>query len=279
MSVWHNHPELLVDQIESYNAAFDGDLIHCININALFEQSFAAEVEKKGVDFSRFGNVHFTSFNVPTAWAMITQAYFHAVLDSIMKGRRFDYVYFHTASDLLIKHGANRHIRKHDVGFAKSPGAQFTLKTTEGRTFADVETEAQAFREAMRLDPRLPAVLQGMGVDRVYKSRAEGCFFRRDLFFEIMYPLLCHTSIADMADLPKAYPIEEYLFATCVEFFCSRHKVRRTRHVVTSSTKEKGRASVEEMEEVLANPLLFGIKRFSQALDDPQRAYARQLLA
>jgi hypothetical protein len=49
--------------------------------------------------------------------------------------------------------------------------------------------------------------------------------------------------------------------------------------VVTSSTKEKGRASVEEMEEVLVNPLLFGIKRFSQALDDPQRAYARQLLA
>jgi hypothetical protein len=278
VSSWHERPDLLADQIESYNQAFGGDLIHCININGNFEERFSAEVRQHGIDFSRYGNVYFPRFNVKTAWAMIAQAYFNGVLDSMINGRQFEYVYFHTASDLMIKSGADRHVKQYDIGFGNAPGHQFTLNKIDGRISVNIEIDYQPFRSAMAQDHKLANFIRDMNANVINASRAEGCFFRRDLFFEITYPILRNYSIEDMENMPQAYPIEEYLLATCVENFLARSKARRTRHLVTTSENTHQLASVGDMLTVMKNPQLFGIKRFRAKMDDPDRAYARQLL-
>lgn len=147
----------------------------------------------------------------------------------------------------------------------------------DGQEFIDAET-TPGFRDAVRADPMLAPMLRALGMDTLHKSRAEGCFFRADLFFEIMDPLLAHRSLADMRDMTMVNPIEESLFAICVEFYCKKHTLRRARHVVAMSKTEK-QIAMEEMQQVLADPQLFGIKRFLPSLDDPLRVRARQLVA
>jgi hypothetical protein len=279
VSNWHERPDLLLEQLDSYDAAFDGDLIHCVNINHETAPDFHAEAARKGIDFGRRGNLHFTTATVRTGWARVAHAFFQAVLDCMRHKRSFDYVYFHTASDLMIRPGANRHVRGFDLGFGRSGGSRVQFLTYGGVEYADNETNSLAFRAAMRRDPRLARLLRSLGLDRIHKSRSEGCFFRRDIYFEIMYPTLASMSLADMEGLPGAYPIEEYVLATCVEEFCARSNIRRTRHMVHTSHNEKNRASVEDMDAVRATADQFGIKRFDPDIDHPVRDYARKLLA
>jgi len=278
VSSWHQRPDLLVDQIDSYNRAFDGDLIHWININVNFKEKFYLEMQKKNIDFSKFTNVYFAQSNSNTAWGLIAHAYLRGVLENIMNGRNFDYVYFHTASDLMIKGGINRYIKDYDIGFGRAVDYKYSILSSGDHDVVDVIDPYLPFREAMKCDRKFLGFLKSVDAKIVKKSRAEGCFFRKDIFFEIMYPLLCHYSLDDMENLPMAYPIEEYLWSICVEKFVARHNVRRARHVIMTSRNEKQRASIEDMAEVLANPNLFGIKRFGGLLDDPVRVHARQLL-
>ncbi|WP_207537705.1 hypothetical protein [Sabulicella rubraurantiaca] len=277
ISNWHERPDLLLQQVENYNIAFDGDLIHYVNISANFAESFERSRVRAGIDFAKIGNLHFLDPAVPTKWGKVAHAYFQAVLKALADGRRFDYVYFHTPADLIIKRGVAHHIRNYDFGLGKSWRMQATFETRDGQEFIDTET-TPAFRDAIRADPTLAPMLRTLGMDSLYKSRSEGCFFRTDLFFEIMYPLLAHKSLVDMRDMEMVYPIEEYLIAVCVEFFCKERKLRRARHVVLTSKTQNQIATEAEMQDVLADPQLFGIKRFAPALDDPLRAHARQLL-
>lgn len=278
VSNWHEKPELLVEQVRNYNSAFDGDLLHYVNLNAELEESFWKDSASKSIDFSEFSNLSFLRPAVPTAWGRVAHAYLRAVLAAMKDGRKFDYIYFHTSADLLLKRGVNRHIRNHDIGLGEAWRAKAVFREVGGREAVEAAS-AKGFEEAIRADPILPQMLRGMEVGHLYKSRAEGSFFRAELFFEIMFPLLSFRSVTEMGSMEKAYPLEEYLFTTCVEFFCARHRVRRARHLVLTSRAPRELATPEDLEAVLADPGLFGLKRFSPALNDPLRVRARQLLA
>ncbi|MCW8086203.1 hypothetical protein [Sabulicella glaciei] len=278
VSNWHERPDLLLDQVENYNIAFDGDVLHYVNINAGCAASFEESRSQAGIDLAGIGNLHFLNPAIPTQWGKVAHAYFQAVLAAMADGRRFDYVYFHTSSDLLIKPGIARHIRDHDLGLGKPWKTPATFETRDGQEFIDAETTPE-FYDAIRADPLLAPMLRAMRMDSLHKSRAEGCFFRADLFFELVYPLLAHRSLADMRDMAAIYPIEEYAFSICVEFLCGKRTLRRAKHVIATSETEEQIATEEEMQQVLADPQLFGIKRFLPSLDDPLRVRARQLVA
>lgn len=277
---WHNHPHLLRDQIKTYNAAFDNDVHHVVNINANFTQKFWDDAKNLSVDFTDFSNLHFSDPAVITRQMGIAQAYFSAVMFALRENIKFDYVYFHTSSDLMIKKGANEYIRKFDLGFGKAAGRPFEYKVLDNGRSAVVIPGATdtIFYYPILHHEVLPAFLKAVGLPKFYKSRAEGCFFKREVFFEVMYPLLAHMSILDMERMENPYPIEEYLFAQCVEMFCARNDCKRARHLVSTSTNEKQMATIEEIDAAMANGDIFGIKRFQPKLDAPERVYARQLL-
>ncbi|WP_159997716.1 hypothetical protein [Roseomonas sp. 18066] len=275
ITVWHQHPDRLFEQLQNYNQAFDGDVMHYVNINADFADSFAYATRKRRVDFSKIENLRFVTPPVRTAWAVILHAYLQAVLQAMQDRVAFDYVYFHTSADLMIRRGAAQHIRQFDAGLGKSwriPG-----KLEEG--VLSFEREGSDQLEAIKQDPAMPGFMQQNGFRSLYKCRAEGSFFRRALFFEAIAPMLSHWSLADMTRLPVVYPQEEYLLATCLEHYSQRNKITRARHLIATSKNEKQQATIEEMAEALQDPQLFGIKRFDQKADTPERSHALGLVA
>ncbi|MFC7706491.1 hypothetical protein ACFQXB_20225 [Plastorhodobacter daqingensis] len=280
VSTWHKRPDLLVEQINSYSVALDGDVVHMINVNTDFEEEFWRDAESLGIDFSKCGNVYFAERPMRTCYGGVAHAFFNGVLEAQRRNLKFDYVYWHTSSDVMIKPGAMRHIRRYDLGFKSSAGRIFHIETSEGRdrvVFPDAP-ESRWLR-AISADPKSARTLASMGMPRLYKMRSEGSFFRRDIFFEIMYPLLANMSMHEMPSEPKdAYPIEEYLFAHCVEFFCQRNSVRRAHNLVFTSRSADKIISPDEVEQVLLSEDLFAVKRLSSDLDAPDRLLARKTL-
>jgi hypothetical protein len=278
---WHSRPDLLLQQILSYNIAFDDDIVHVINVNSNFSSFFWEDSQKKEIDFFSLNNVYFVDPPVETKKHSIVQAYFGGVIFALKRNINFDYIYFHTASDIMIKRGAGIHVRQFDVGFGSSRPSKFTYEPLQDGGVAVKVAGASGSTQlaAIAHDRKIPTFLRSLGSDAWYKSRAEGCFFRRDVFFEIMYPLVTNFGMDYMTALDPAYPIEEYLWAQSVEFFCARHKVRRTRHMVTTSHNERNHVSIIEMDTALRDPNVFGIKRFTQVANSPEREYARKLLA
>lgn len=271
---WHQYPDRLVEQLHNYNAACEGDVIHYVNVNAHFADKFFAAAAKKSIDFSAIPNLRFVEPPVPTRWASIMHAYFQAVLQAMRDGVAFDYVYFHTSADLIVKPGLNRHIRQFDIGFGRSWNIPFTMEG--GRMVFEATDNPQL--QAIATDPIVPVFLRDSGFSGLHKCRAEGCFFRRALFFEVLFPLLTHWSLQQMATLEHVYPQEEYLFATCVEQYCLRYKVKRCRHAIMTSKNEQQQATLEDMAEVQRQKHIFGIKRFAQNIDTPARSHALSLV-
>lgn len=280
ISTWHANPKLLKEQIINYNAAFSGEIVHMININSDFSAKFWTEANSLGIDFQEFGNVYFTERPARTYYAGVAHAFFLAVQDAIRRKISFDYIYWHTASDLMVKPGMNRFIRKFDIGFAKTKGQLLEYEMDENGVELAVLPQMvdSAWKRSITKDRHVGAALRAMGASRLHKSRSEGCFFSRDVFFEIMYPLISNISIREMNSPENPYPIEEYMFAQCVEFFCERNAVRRTEHVIVTSKNEKQRASIEDIESILEIPNKFGIKRFESDISSPEREYIRKTL-
>lgn len=280
VSTWHANPELLREQILNYNSGFSDNIIHMININSDFTEKFWADANRLSVDFHEIGNVYFTERPCRTYYGGVAHAFFTSVQDAIRENIKFDYIYWHTASDLLVKPGMDRYIRKFDVGFTKTRGQPLEYQTGEGNIEFPVMPQMadSAWKKAISNDQYAGATLRAMGADKLYHSRSEGCFFSRDIFFEIMYLLISNISIREMNRPEAPYPIEEYMFAQCVEFFCARNTVRRANHVIVTSRNERQRASIEDINAILETPNKFGVKRFDFDLASPEREYIRKLM-
>ncbi|AXC49276.1 hypothetical protein DRW48_05880 [Paracoccus suum] len=282
ISVWHERPALLAAQIENYNRCFGDPLTHMININAEFADRFWAEARKRGIDFDAYGNVLFVERPVRTYYAGLGHAIFYAVQEALRRGVPFRHVYFHTSTDLLVKPGLGAHIAAHDVGLAPSKGPEIRFRPDHRGVdlvnFAVPQTEVWA--QNITLDPRFATAMQAMGATRLHKMRADGCFFSREAFFEIAYPLVANISIADMAAPPRRYPVEEYGLAQAVEFFCARNPgIRRTTQVILTMRGERNAVTIAGIDQARADPLRFGIKKFPADPDAPERQYVREILA
>jgi hypothetical protein len=280
IATWHAKPQLLEEQILHYNASFDGDVTHLININADYKDSFWDEANNLGVNFSKYKNVIFFENPVRTYYAGVAHAFLIGVQEALRRKINFDYIYWHTSSDLLIKPGLGEFIRRFDIGFGKSNGVPFQYrKDHRGEVLPKFDIDSPSdWLTAISEHHQITPALQAMGMDRLHKSRCEGSFFSREVFFEMIYPLTSNISVKEMSSPPKPYPMEEYIFAQCVEFFCKRHEIRRTSHVVMTSRAPKNYATLEEIKLVISNSEQFGVKRFSIDLFSPERTFVRNNL-
>jgi len=280
IATWHARPQLLEEQIVSYNAAFEDDVVHLINVNADFHDSFWREARDLQVDFKKYSNLYFLETPVRTYYAGVAHAFFIAVQEAIRLNINFDYIYWHTSSDLLIKKGIANYIRNFDVGFGKSHGVDLGYKVDHrGYLLPNFDhPDPSAWLKAISEDPQIAQVLKAMNLPKLHKSRCEGSFFSRQVFFELMYPLTMHVSVSSMASPPKAYPLEEYIFAQCVEFFCQRNVVKRAPHVVSTSAAPKNIATIAEIEKSFKSADKFGIKRFTNELNSDERNLVREYL-
>jgi hypothetical protein len=288
---WHADPACLIQQLESYNVAFDDDVFHIVNINADHAERFWMDAEVQGVSpRSAVPNVLFVEPGVKTAWASVTQALLAGVQCAIRHNIDFDYVLWHTSADLMIKRGANLHLRNFHIGYAdydwgvggSDPYPLTYAKSADGREHIALDPTEPAlewFVDAMARDDKAARFYHDVGLDTLYKSRCEGSFFRRDLFFEIIYPMLLHFSLRDMEALDPVYPMEEFLLAQCVEYYCARNdKVRRTSHLVMTPEREDQYVNEEDLRIAFEDTRIFAIKRF---IEDPHaniRALARKML-
>lgn len=280
IAAWHNRPDLLMEQVLTYNAAFNGDVIHLIHVNSDFQTQFWDEAKTKGVSFDAMGNIHFVQQPLRTYYAGILHAFIHCVQIAIRRNFAFEHVYFHTSSDLMARPDFDKHIRQFDIGLAQQHSIEVQFVTDpRGDTHVLLPHGHKDFwKERLHKDKRIVPVLRSMGTKTLRKSRAEGSFFRRDLFFEIMFPLLSHIGIREMYAPENAYPLEEYMFAQCVEFYCERHKVRRAPHAVVTTNGPKRLATIQDISALAAKDGRYGIKRFSDEIDSPERDHVRKLL-
>ena len=288
---WHADPACLIQQLESYNIAFDDDVFHIVNINTELAERFWKDAEVQGVSpRTAVPNVAFVEPGVRTAWASVMQSLLAGVQHAIRQNIDFDYVFWHTSADLMIKRDANLHVRNFHIGYADydwgvGGSDPYPLSYAKNDEFGDhialdpTEPALEWFVEAMAKDPRAAGFYRDLGLDTLYKSRCEGSFFRRDLFFEIVYPLLLHVSLRDMEALDPVYPMEEFLLAQCVEFYCARNeKVRRTSHLVMTPEREDQYVTETDLQIAMEDTRIFGIKRFIEDPRAPIRALARKML-
>lgn len=155
---------LLRQQILTYNKCFDGDVFHIVHLSNEFNDRLDVNpiIKKSILDL---GNIHL--FNrVKTAYGVIFHAMLQCVFEAIRLGVQFDYVLFHTSSDLMVGSGVNKYIRKFDIGAAKPH-----FMARNGFWY----DKAVNYKKSELL-------LTALDSDKRYKARAEGCFFRRDIF-------------------------------------------------------------------------------------------------
>lgn len=261
ITVAHERPDLVLAQIENYNACFGGEAFHMVHVSAGFAASFESSQRSLGIDLEAPGNVHVFS-RVETRWGMIFHAMLQGVVEAARIGLRPDYYYFHTGADLLVRTGIAGHIRSFDLG-AAAPHAL---------------SDQDYWIAQVNANPRLPVLLRSLGRDRPLKVRAEGCFFRRELFHEMVLPVAMTYGCTSLAEVPE-YPVEEIDLACAVEFYCGRHQVARTGNLVATSTAEGQVATTDEIDRLRSGSAHFGIKRFRPELSDATRAYVDRCLA
>ncbi len=288
---WHADPACLIQQLESYNIAFDNDVFHIVNINADLAERFWMDAEVQGISpRTAVPNVAFVEPSIKTEWCSVTQALLAGVQCAIRQNIDFDYVLWHTSADLMIKRGANLHVRNFHIGHAdydwgvggSDPYPLTYAKRRDGSEYIaldPVEPALELFVEAMAKDGNAAGFYRSVGLDTLYKSRCEGSFFRRDLFFEIVYPMLLHFNLRDMEAIDPVYPMEEFLLAQCVEYYCARNeRVRRTSHLVMTPEREDQYVNEQDLKIAMEDTRIFAIKRF---IEDPRakiRALARKML-
>jgi hypothetical protein len=271
----HERPDLLYDQLENYNVSFDGDVIHGVNINAALAPKFEQEREKLDIDFSKLGNVFFVTPAVETKRFGVLQAYMITVMEAMRLNKRFDYILFHTSADLMVRHLANRYVKRFDLGVGASGNIRFRDEAGN-LTFDQVNP---FWREQVAADPRLHRLASQLGTDVLHKSRQEGSFFKSSMFFEMFFPLLSFRSTEEMLNIDPIYPAEEFVFSLCTEAFCQRHDVRRTQHLIYTSPSAKQIATVEEIDAVRLSSQQWGVKRFPPNRASEQREYVRKILS
>jgi hypothetical protein len=214
----HDRPDLLAAQICNYNAAMNGNVIHAVNINSKFENQFWQSASELKIDFQAFGNVIFNSPAVQTGYGSILHAYLQTIMRALQRDLKFDYVYFHTPADLLIRRDVDVYISSFDFGFSDAyeypfdEEHHFTLHHGKDRWVGPMSLNSGLFR-----------FLNSLGHPIAHRVRTEGAFFKRQIFFEVVYPLLLSNGIEYFAQAPEPYPFEETELASCVEFFKKRH--------------------------------------------------------
>ncbi|WP_444882619.1 hypothetical protein [Microbulbifer sp. PSTR4-B] len=259
MSTASANPELLMQQILTYNHCFNGDLFHLIHVSTEFEGALTGKSGKKNSILEQ-ENVYL--FNcVDTRRGMIFHAMLQCVLEAVRIGVKFEYIYFHTSSDLLVKNDLDVYIKNFDVG----------------ATRPHILSENDHWYEKIIDNKKSISLLNAMNIDRRLKVRSEGCFFRREIFFEMIYPLLTHLGSTNIAEVAN-YPVEEVELSWAVEFYCARNTVKRTGGVVKNLVGRNRVASVEDIDSVASEDGVFGLKRFSSNRFDAARARVFELL-
>lgn len=246
-------PILLRQQLVCYNHCFSGNVFHVIHVSKELDESLS-EAERELIN--SLGNVHLFT-RVTTKHGMIFHAMLQGVLEALRIGISFDYVYFHTSSDLLVKNGIDEYIRQFDVG-ATSP----YLLTDRDYWFGRVTKSL-----------RSSEFLAVLGQKNRMKVRAEGTFFKKEIFFEIIYPFLTYFGSVDFNSIAD-YPVEEVEFSWCIEFYCSRNKVRRAKGLIKTLGGFEDYAGKNEIDRVREQDGIYGLKRFRRDRYDCSREYA-----
>jgi hypothetical protein len=270
----HDRPDLLAAQIRNYNAAMNGNVIHAVNINSKLEQQFWHSAKELNIDFQAFGNVMFNTPSVETGYGSILHAYLQTIMHALRQDLKFDYVYFHTPADLLVRRDVDAYISSFDIGFSDAyeypfdEKHHFTLHHGKDRWVGPMSLNSGLFR-----------FLDSLGHPVAHRVRTEGAFFKRHIFFEVLYPLLLTNGIEYFHKAPEPYPFEETELASCMEFFKKRHMIKRARNLIrVVEDKQVNGIDTDDVVDALKQHDIYGIKRPSNVLDSDVRRYIATLV-
>ncbi len=270
----HERPELLAEQIENYNIAMNGNIFHIININSLYRDAFFEDANKKGISFDRFTNLHFLDRSLEAGYGRLAHVYLRGVQFALRLAINFDYVYFHTPSDLLIKRDVDKYISGFDLGFTKS----YPYPFNEQRVFFD-HVGRDHWVDAMSANALLFNLLEGLGQATAYRGRTEGSFYRRELFFELVFPWLLESSARDLVACDPPYPQEEAELVSCIEFMRARRSLKQADCLIKVYESNPGHiATVEDVIAAQSDPAVHGVKRLPLDLDSDVRQYIGRIM-
>lgn len=257
----HDRPDLLLEQIENFNLCCSGNVFHVVHINLETREAFFEAAKWAGIDFERLNNVHLFS-RVRTKWGGIFHAWLLGVAEAMFRGIDFSHVLFHSSADMLVRLGADRHIEQYDLGVGKS-----VLTNDKDFWFDQIRRNDRGF-----------ALVQSFGQPDFLRARVDSCFFKRQLFFEIIYPLSITYDYLREDSLPD-YPLEDVDMVCAVEWYCANNpSLRRARNLVFTSNNDRQLCTKEEIDWVRSTTDIYGVKRFSAIKDDQVRVYVRELL-
>ncbi|MFH5924502.1 hypothetical protein [Roseomonas xinghualingensis] len=264
----HQRPDLILDQVQLYNAAMGGEdcCHHILHVNA--------EAVRKGLlkQLMLPPNVTINPTHLHTRHPTFMGCHIVNILHAIRAGLPYSHIYLHTDSDIPYRRGLGEHVLAHDFGLAEPIAV--TLGQSQSMWAVPVSD-----------DVRLREFVAGKGDGKIYNTRYEGMFATRGIMHEILMQMMAVWPF-DENHWRGDYPYEEFALPTVAMAVIRNRVLRRTRHAVVtgpSSTRYK-LGSREELNES-SIPLLetepgnvFAAKFAPAALDSPVRKFARAAL-
>jgi hypothetical protein len=261
-------PDLILDQIELYNAAMGGEdrCHHILHVNA--------DAVRKGLleELVLPRNVTINPTHLHTRRPTFLGCHVVNLLHAIRQGMSYSHVYLHTDSDLPYRKGLGEHVLGHDFGLAK-PG-----------TF-DLAQSRSIWAKPLEADLRLRDFVARIGGGVIYTTRYEGMFATRGIMQEILMQMMAVWPF-DENQWRGDYPYEEFALPTVAMAVIRNRDLRRTRHaVITGPSEARYKLGVRKELHEGSIPLLqsepgdvFSAKFAPAALNSPVRQFARASL-
>jgi hypothetical protein len=261
----HRRPDLVAEQIKNYKKFVEDDLIFVLHPSNEGRPIF----EKFQDNFNLDANIIICKESWKTNWRCTMGAYLSCSLELFKLNQNFDYVYIHTDGDLLFRRGASEIIRNKKTGYTKN----LLLSNSDW-----------VHAENLRNDVNYKKILDSLDIKDIFFGRQEGSFFTKQLWEKIIDLSLNYFSKNYFENNQILWPLEESIIAT-LAFFKTKQDPMVSNLIYTKAIEfEGGRENIlncvnvnDLMLRLKANDLYYGIKWFSQDINDSSREYLKSL--
>lgn len=242
-------------QLSNYAKFFGGDFLYLMHL------SREAEGLRQKYDqaLCSFPNAILLPKSEATSIYCTLGAHMAATEYLVRNGLQPEHIYFHSGSDLLFRKGLFTHIRSNGSGITY-------YRFSDGCGWA--------WANRLKLDKRLSIFLEGLSIasDNIYFGRIEGAYMRFEFWLEAWTALKNAYLLDDfVSDQSLVWPIEECAIPT---YFLNKQGTPgscisiETKRVNGVESRDAP-ITLEELEQFMSKPSIFGAKWFSSDQNDP----------
>jgi hypothetical protein len=258
----HTDIDASIRQLHNYSRFFGGNIVYLMHLSR--EASHLRDDYNKAI--SSFPNAILLPESRATSIYCTLGAHIAATEYLLNEYMRPDFIYFHSASDLLIKRGLARHIEI----------------TKSGIMHYRIDESNWMWSEHLKADKSFSAFLDELSIctQDIYFGRIEGSYMKFEFWLEA-YAVIKRVYDLDsfISGNAGVWPVEESLIPT---YYLNTQGIPNSNIAVETKRlngmeSRNSPISLIELEAYLLNPAVFGAKWFASDLRDPALLYLKNL--